>query len=71
MSDIDHEHAHGMTHDEIWEIARKRAGYALAKIADHQMNTWTKSADTPRDCIASQIAEGMFDALKSRGTSKD
>lgn len=57
-----------MTDDEIYEIARKRAGYALAKIADHQMNTWDKypPSDTPTDIIARQIAEAMNDALKAR-----
>ena len=56
-----------MTDDEIYEIALKRAGYALAKIADHQMNTWAKypSSDRPIDIIAGQIAEAMNDALKA------
>lgn len=52
--------------DEIHTIAQKRAGYALATIANHQMKTWEKypSAETPRDIIASQIAAAMFDVLK-------
>lgn len=56
-----------MDRDEMWAIALKRAGYALAKIADHQMNTWAKypSVDTPKEIIANQILEAMNDALKS------
>jgi hypothetical protein len=57
-----------MTNDEIWDIAHKRAGYALAVIADNQINTWAKypSMDTPRDIIARQIAEAMNDALEQK-----
>lgn len=56
-----------MTDDEIYEIARKRAGYALATIADRQMNTWEKypSSDSPIEIIARQIAAAMNDALKA------
>jgi hypothetical protein len=52
---------------ELWEIARKRAGYALAKIADLQMTTWTKfpSPETAREIIAAQVAEAMNDMRKA------
>lgn len=57
-----------MDEDEMRLIARKRAGYALAKIAECQMNTWTKypSLDTPTDIIARQIAEAMNDVHKAK-----
>lgn len=55
-----------MTEEEMYAIARKRAGYALATIADRQMNTWTKYPDssTPTEIIARQMLEAMSDALK-------
>lgn len=55
-----------MTEEEMYAIALKRAGYALAMIADRQMNTWTEYPDrsTPTEIIARQILEAMGDALK-------
>ena len=57
-----------MDDSTLWEIALKRAGYALATIADHQMNTWTQypSSDTPKEIIAHQMAEAMNDAIKAK-----
>lgn len=57
-----------MTEDEMYAIALKRTGYALATIADRQMNTWTKYQDssTPTEIIARQMLEAMGDALKMR-----
>jgi hypothetical protein len=54
-----------MTHERMVVIARKRAQYALAKIADMQMNTWTKYPEpiTPADIIAAQMMEAMNDAI--------
>jgi hypothetical protein len=43
-------------------IALKRAGYALAKIADLQMTSWAcTSTETAKDIIAAQIMEAMND----------
>ena len=58
-----------MDEEERWKVARKRAGYALAQIANHQMNTWaaTRPLDTPKDIIATQIFEAMSDAFKAAG----
>ena len=57
-----------MNDDEMWQVALKRAGYALATIANHQMMTWNKypSSDTPKEIIAKQIREAMFDAIKAK-----
>jgi hypothetical protein len=53
-----------MNNDRIWEIARKRAGYALAKIANNQMSTWRPApVESAADIIAEQIREAMNDAL--------
>lgn len=62
-----------MTRDQIYEVARKRAGYALARIADLQMNTWNKfpSPDSPKDIIMGQIAEAMNDALNTVELPRD
>lgn len=56
-----------MDDDEIFEIAAKRAGYALAAIANNQMNTWAKypTTDTPKDIITRQIAEAMNDVRRA------
>ena len=53
-----------MNDDRIWEIARKRALYALAKIANHQLSTWRPAPpESAADIIAEQIREAMNDAL--------
>lgn len=54
-----------MDEQKMWEIAHKRAGYALGIIANHQMNTWAKypTLDDPKQIIAAQIVEAMNDAL--------
>ena len=53
-----------MNDDRIWEIARKRAGYALAKIANNQMSTWRPAPlESATEVIAEQIREAMNDAL--------
>jgi hypothetical protein len=44
------------------EIALKRAGYALAKIANLQMTSWVyTSTETAKDIIADQMMEAMND----------
>ena len=56
-----------MNNDRIWQIARKRAEYALARIANNQMSTWSTWRPAPpesaADIIAEQIREAMNDAL--------
>ena len=53
-----------MNNDRIWEIACKRADYALAKIASNQMSTWRPAPpESAEDIIAEQIREAMNDAL--------
>ena len=58
--------------DELWQLARKRAKFALAEIANNQMNTWRKfpNGDTPSEIIAKQIAEAMFDVIKGNYQGK-
>jgi hypothetical protein len=55
-----------ISHQELWDIAHKRAQYALAEIANNQMHTWVKypSIDSPKEIIAKQIAEAMNDIIK-------
>jgi hypothetical protein len=53
-----------MTEDDAWMISLKRAGYALAKIADNQMSTWMTSTETAKEIIARQIMEAMNDMRK-------
>lgn len=59
-----------MDEQEIWRIANKRARYALAQIANNQLNTWRdpKPIDEPVDIIARQIAEAMNDATLKLGS---
>ena len=53
-----------MNTDRISEIARKRADYALARIATNQMSTWRPAPpESAADIIAEQIREAMNDAL--------
>lgn len=54
-----------MTIEEIDAIALKRAGYALAMIADRQMATWLGFTETPRQIIARQMVEAMNDAISA------
>lgn len=62
-----------LSDDEIMAAARKRAGLALAEIANNQMKTWDKypTPDTPWDIIARQIANAIFDTLKGNIPSSD
>ena len=53
-----------MNDDRIWQIARKRADYALARIANNQISTWRPAPpESAADIIAEQIREAMNDAL--------
>ena len=53
-----------MNNERIRDIARKRADYALARIANNQMSTWRPApAESAADIIAEQIREAMNDAL--------
>ena len=53
-----------MNDDRIWQIARKRADYALARIANNHISTWRpRPSESAADIIAEQIREAMNDAL--------
>lgn len=55
---------------DAYEIAERHARRALAEIADHQMNAWTKhpSSESPKEIINRAIMDAIHDALTESGS---